>query len=82
MDHAKILSAYLTRLSSRDLHLLAEKAAKCEYAGMHLGSGSQLMAQKEMADYVRDVVSRLSKHDKGIVASTVENQLPDTIAEC
>lgn len=59
MDHCAVVSSYLSQMESRELHRLAEKKAKLEYAKLNLSEAAQSAAEKELDQYAQGIVSRI-----------------------
>lgn len=74
-QHAKILYAYLTRLSSDDLMRIVESQKDAHYASMNLGTSSQLKAQEASFEAVQAVIGGLLTTDKEVLADIVTRTL-------
>lgn len=73
--HARILYAYLSRLSVADINQIASDAMDWHHASLNLGMGSQIKAQEEMMLSVNSAVGRMIDHDKGLVEETIRRVL-------
>lgn len=59
MDHVNILSSYIVMMSYKDLHILAEKRAKVEYAKLFHDEKQHLLALEDLKSFVQETVQRI-----------------------
>ena len=74
-NHAKILTAYLGRLSIADRRALVSALEAGEYAGQQLGINAQLAAHQELDAAALEAIGNLLAHDlENIEAITARAQ--------
>lgn len=78
MDHSAVVSSYLSQMESRELHRLAEKKAKLEYAKLNLSEAAQHAAEKELDQYAQDIVSRIES--EASVPSSAQSRATHALA--
>jgi hypothetical protein len=69
IDHKRILNAYLSRLSTKQLENILNADKQCLQAQANYGNSAQLEAQVNFYDVVCKAVDSLIEHDLSIVES-------------
>ena len=72
MDHAKILNAYLSRLTRADLENILEHDKKCWQEMLNGNRNSQSQAQAGFYAAVCNAVNNMSKSDQKIVERAID----------
>lgn len=70
-EHARILYAYLGRLSTKDLEAILEADKKCWLASQNYGITEQIKRQNEYMGVVLDAMGNMMPHDKDIIVKIV-----------
>jgi len=70
-EHARILSAYLSRLSRKDLERILEADAKCWHASQNNGTNEQIRVQDQFNGVVLEAVGNMLAHDREIITTIV-----------
>ena len=71
MNHARILEAYLARISDKHLKLIVEAANSCAHAQLNYGNLEQLKQQTKRYKAIADAVNDLIQHDLHIIEKIV-----------
>ena len=71
MNHARILEAYLARISDKHLQLIVEAANSCAHAQLNYGNLEQLKQQTKRFKAISDAVNDLLPHDARIIENIV-----------
>lgn len=71
-QHARILSAYLNRLTRSDLEAVCAAQYEAHQASLLYGTGSQIKAQQEADQAISKAVSHMIAHDKWLVQDVIE----------
>lgn len=71
MNHARILEAYLVRISDKHLQLIVEASAQCAHAQLNYGNLEQLKQQTKRFKTILDAVNDLLPRDARIIANIV-----------
>ena len=71
MNHARILEAYLARISDKHLQLIAEAKAQCAHAQLNYGNLEQLKQQTKRYKAILDAVNDLLPLDARIIENIV-----------
>jgi len=74
IDHKRILNAYLSRLSTKQLENILNADKKCLQAAMNYGNRAQLDAQVNFYDVVCKAVDSMIEHDLSIVESVLNEE--------
>ena len=72
IKHARILEAYLTRMSSIDLQKIVNATAKSEHACWNLGASSQAAAREDLSDVIEEIIQKITPYDMGILEKKIE----------
>jgi len=75
MNHARILTAYLGRLSLKDLRNILHSAEACAYAQMHYGTRAQVEEQRQFNQTVAEAVDNMAEHDRGLIGNVVRREV-------
>jgi len=67
LNHADILSAYLSRLTDADISAIANHATKCTNEWLNGNRNSQAQAQAGLYAAVCNAVNNLCKHDVKLI---------------
>jgi hypothetical protein len=71
-EHARILSAYLTRLTHKDLERILEADAECWRAQANYGTNEQLRVQDKFRAVVLEAMGNMLTHDRDNIAQVVQ----------
>lgn len=71
MNHARILEAYLARISDKHMQLIAEAKAQCAHAQLNYGNIEQLKQQTKRYKAIANAVNDLIPHDLRIIETIV-----------
>lgn len=71
-QHARILSAYLNRLTGADLEDIMAKQWEAHDASLNGSIGFQMKMQNEANKAVERAVSHLIAHDKSLIKGVIE----------
>jgi len=71
-EHARILSAYLTRLTHQDLERILEADAECWKAQSNYGTNEQLRVQDKFRSIVLEAMGNMLAHDRDNIAQVVQ----------
>lgn len=63
VKHAKVLNAYLSRMSLPDIEAIYRTQKLAWMASMHYGTSAQLSAQTKASECVTDAIGHLIDHD-------------------
>jgi hypothetical protein len=74
IDHKRILNAYLSRLSTKQLENILNADKECLQAAMNYGNRAQLDAQVNFYDVVCKAVDSMIEHDLSIVESILNEE--------
>jgi len=74
IDHKRILNAYLSRLSTKQLENILNADKECLQAAMNYGNRAQLDAQVNFYDVVCKAVDSMIEHDLSIVESVLNEE--------
>lgn len=74
MNHGRILAAYISRLTLRDLRAMTSAMESAHYAGMNLGINSQLAADSMVRAVCDKSIDRMLEHDKDLIADVVRGE--------
>lgn len=74
-NHARILYAYLARLTPAELIEIHERASEWQHASMNAGLSAQLDAQDGMMRAVLDATGNMLDHDKAIVEEVMRSAM-------
>jgi hypothetical protein len=74
IDHKRILNAYLSRLSTKQLENILNADIQCLHAQANDGNSAQLEAQVNFYDVVCKAVDSLIEHDLSIVESILNEE--------
>jgi hypothetical protein len=72
IDHAAILFAYLSRLTSADIKNISERESVWLHASMNLGNSAQLSARAGVYAAVSNAVNNLREHDIEFIHKTLK----------
>jgi hypothetical protein len=72
MDHAKILNAYLARITRADWENLLKQDHKCLEQQLNGNMTGQLEAQAAFYAAVANAINNLSKHDLELIEHAIE----------
>jgi hypothetical protein len=70
-EHARILSAYLSRLSRKDLERILEADAKCWHASQNNGTNEQIRVQDQFNGVVLEAMGNMLAHDRQNITTIV-----------
>lgn len=70
-EHARILYAYLGRLTTKDLEAMLEADKQCWLASQNYGINEQIKRQNEYMGVVLDAMGNMATHDKDIIVKIV-----------
>ena len=71
MDHAKILNAYLSRITRADWENMLKQDHKCLEQQLNGNMSGQIEAQAGFYAAVCNAISNLSKHDQELISKIV-----------
>ena len=71
-EHARILNAYLSRLTNKDLAAILEADNHCWHAQLNYGKSGQLEAQSKFYDVVSKAVDNITDYDLTIIEIITE----------
>jgi hypothetical protein len=70
-EHARILSAYLSRLTRKDLERILEADAKCWKASQNGGTSEQMRVQAQFNGVVLEAMGNMLWHDRQNITNIV-----------
>ena len=70
-EHARILSAYLSRLTRKDLERILEADAKCWHASQNGGTSEQMRVQAQFNGVVLEAMGNMLWHDRQNITNIV-----------
>ena len=71
-EHARILNAYLSRLTNKNLAAILEADNHCWHAQLNYGNSGQLEAQSKFYDVVSKAVDNITDYDLTIIETITE----------
>ena len=71
-EHARILNAYLSRLTNKDLAAILEADNHCWHAQLNCGNSGLLEAQSKFYDVVSKAVDNITDYDLTIIEIITE----------
>lgn len=74
IDHARILNAYLSRLTLADFENISEASKRWTYAAMNYSNSQQLQAQAGFYAAVCNSVNNLIAHDLHHVEMVIDEE--------
>jgi hypothetical protein len=74
MNHARILTAYLGRLSLKDLRDILRSAEACSHAQLNYGTSAQLEEQGQFDQTVAEAIDNMAEHDRGLISLTLRSE--------
>jgi hypothetical protein len=74
IDHARILNAYLSRMTLADMQNLMQANERWTYAAMNQGNSAQLQAQAGFYGAVCNSVNNLIAHDLHHVELVIDEE--------
>ena len=77
IDHAAILFAYLSRLTSADIKNISERESVWLHACMNLGDSAQSSARAGMYAAVSNAVNNLTEQDVELIDKTLKGFKPN-----
>ena len=77
IDHAAILFAYISRLTSADIKNISERESVWLYASMNLGDSAQSSARAGMYAAVANAVNNLREYDVALIDKTLKGFKPN-----
>jgi len=75
IDHARILHAYLARLSNKDLQAILKADDDCWHAQLNYGNSGQLKAQADFYTVVSKAVDSMLEHDLDYVVKVINEEV-------
>lgn len=73
-SHARILHAYLGRLSDQAIKRLAEQARACSHAGYNLGTNAQANEHLKMQQECLSAIAGIYDYDLGIIEKIINDE--------
>jgi hypothetical protein len=70
-QHAKILSAYLNRMTLADLRKITAQIESCWHSAMNHGNSGQREEHSKLESIIESAVLRMTDHDLSIVSDVV-----------
>ena len=74
IDHARILNAYLSRMTLADMQNLMQAKERCIHAAMNYSNSQQLQAQAGFYGAVCNSVNNLIAHDLNYVELVIDEE--------
>lgn len=71
-DHARILFAYISRLTPGDRTEIAERLKDWDYASLNLPNVSQVAAMERVTQACEHAVENMSEYDRGLLREIVQ----------
>ena len=71
--HARILHAYLARLTPRDLDEIVKAKKHQHYTALNEGTRSQLDAMRETVEVIETAIDNMLEHDRKTLAEIARN---------
>ena len=75
IDHARILHAYLARLTNKDLEAILKADNDCWHAQTNYGNSGQLKAQADFYTVVSKAVDSMIEHDLDYVQKVISEEV-------
>lgn len=72
-DHARILFAYLARLTIADRNAIVETMKDADYASLNLGTSAQCDAQRRTTEAIEAAVRNMTDRDRELIAEVIRN---------
>ncbi len=73
-SHARILQAYLARLSDQAIKRLAEQVKACSHAGYNLGTSSQVAEHLKMQRECSSAIAGVYRHDLETIEKIIDDE--------
>jgi hypothetical protein len=70
-DHARILFAYIARLTPGDRAEITERLKDWDYASMNLPNVSQVAAMERVTQACERAIENMTEHDRGLLREIV-----------
>jgi hypothetical protein len=70
-DHARILYAYLARITPAGIETIMNARGNAAIAAAHLGNSSQLAATHALMDACESAIETLIEHDRNLIAGVI-----------
>lgn len=71
-EHAKILTAYLSRLTLADVDVIQAANRTWTHAALNYGNNAQDTAQQEFNEAVFNAVAKMLPHDRARIEQTID----------
>ena len=71
-DHARVLYAYLARITPAKRDELVKRLTEWDYASMNLGLSSQSNAMHRFTQACEEAVADMTDHDLGLIREVVQ----------
>jgi len=71
-EHARILNAYLSRLTNKDLEAIFKADNDCWHAQLNYGNSGQLQAQSRFYEAVSQAVDNITDYDLTLIEQITE----------
>ena len=75
IDHKRILNAYLSRLSTKQLENILNADKQCWHAQLNYGNSGQLKAQADFYTVVSKAVDSMLEHDLDYVVKVINEEV-------
>ena len=74
IDHTKILTAYLSRFTLKDMKELLEAKNNCMHKALNEGINSQIMAGIRFEETVERAINNLIQHDLSLIEQVITKE--------
>jgi len=71
-EHARILNAYLSRLTNKDLEAILKADNDCWHAQLNYGNSGQLQTQSRFYEVVSQAVDNITDYDLTLIEQITE----------